>query len=367
MKPQFNFVSTSLKRFGTMAALGAVLTTAAACGTGTTPEATAPEGAEEGTEVAGALPGDGVTVTPAYGTLEELFQTEIVNMGLEQMGYEIGSAKELEYATMHVDIANGGIDYTAVHWEQLHQDFFEESGGEEAMLREGIIVADVLQGYLIDKATAEEYDITNLEQLQDPEIAALFDTDGDGRANLTGCNPGWGCELVIEHQLDEYGLRDTVQHDQGQYFALIADTITRYNQGEPILYYTWTPLWVSGVLAPGEEVEWLNVPYTSLPDAQGEVAEEDTTVDGKNLGFALDQIRVLANRDFAESNPAASAFFELVQIPIDDVSAQNQLIQDGEDSPADVRRHAEEWIAENQEQFDSWVAEAMEVGMQASN
>jgi glycine betaine/proline transport system substrate-binding protein len=80
-----------------------------------------------------------------------------------------------------------------------------------------------------------------MEQLQDPEIAALFDTDGDGKANLTGCNPGWGCELVIEHQLDEYGLRDTVQHDQGQYFALIADTITRYEQGEPILFYTWTP------------------------------------------------------------------------------------------------------------------------------
>ncbi|WP_439341366.1 glycine betaine/L-proline ABC transporter substrate-binding protein ProX [Vacuolonema iberomarrocanum] len=365
MKTTFQFTTVSLRRLGVMAALGAVLTTAAACGGGTTTDATDP--AAEGGEAAEALPGEGVTVTAGYALLEELFQTEIVNVGLEQLGYEIGDGKELEYATMHVDIGNGGIDYTASHWEQLHEDFYQESGGEGTMVREGVIVADVLQGYMIDTATAEEYGITSLEQLQDPEIAALFDTDGDGRANLTGCNPGWGCELVIEHQLDEYGLRDTVQHEQGQYFALIADTITRFNQGEPILYYTWTPLWVSGVLTTGEDVQWLNVPYTSLPEAQGEVAEEDTTVDGTNLGFALDQILIVSNREFAEANPAAATFFDLVQIPINDVSAQNQLIQDGEDSPEDVRRHAEEWIAENQEQFDSWIQEAMEAGMQASS
>jgi glycine betaine/proline transport system substrate-binding protein len=364
MKTPFKFAPGSLKRVSTLATLGAVVATVAACG-GTTTDATDP--ATEGGEAADVLPGEGVTVTAGYALLEELFQTEVVNIGLEQLGYEIGDGKELEYATMHVDIGNGGIDYTASHWEQLHQDFFEESGGEDTMVREGTIVADVLQGYMLDKATAEEYGITSLDQLQDPELAALFDTDGDGRANLTGCNPGWGCELVIEHQLDEYGLRDTVQHDQGQYFALIADTITRFNQGEPILYYTWTPLWVSGVLTAGEEVEWLNVPYTSLPEAQGDVAEEDTTVDGTNLGFALDQIRILSNREFAEANPAAATFFDLVQIPINDVSAQNQLIQDGEDSPDDVRRHAEEWIAENQDQFDSWIQEAMEADMQASN
>ncbi len=38
----------------------------------------------------------------------------------------------------------------------------------------------------------------------------FFDTNGNGKANLTGCNAGWGCEKVIEYQLDAYGLRDTV-------------------------------------------------------------------------------------------------------------------------------------------------------------
>ena len=355
----FNF-SIPGKGLGIATALAVSVAGLSACDSGE--QATDP-GAESGEtteETASAeLPGEGTSVTPGYGTLEELFQTEIVNIGLERMGYTIEPGKELEYATLHVDIANGGITYTAAHWETLHGEFYENSGGDDALERTGTFIDNVLQGYKIDQATAEEYNITSVEQLQDPEIAALFDTDGDGKANLTGCNPGWGCELVIEHQLDEYGLRDTVQHDQGQYFALIADTITRYEQGEPILFYTWTPLWVSGVLEEGEDVTWLEVPYTTLPEAQGEVSEEDTSADGQNLGFAVDEQVILANQEFVDENPAAETFFQLVEVPISDVSAQNQLIQNGEDTPEQIRGHAEAWIEENQAQFDEWIDEAL--------
>ncbi|MEL6224199.1 MAG: glycine betaine/L-proline ABC transporter substrate-binding protein ProX [Cyanobacteria bacterium J06627_8] len=345
------------KQFASSITLALALTGLTACQTNTETESSDEAGAD--TQVSDTLPGEGTGVTAAYSVLEELFQTEVVNIGLEQLGYTIESPKEIEYATMHVDLANGGIDYTSVHWNQLHTDFFENSGGNDKLERVGVIVDNVLQGYAIDKATAEEYGIETFDQLQEADIAALFDTDGDGRANLTGCNPGWGCELVIEHHLDEYGLRDSIQHDQGQYFALMADTITRFEQDEPVLYYTWTPLWVSGILTPGDQVEWLAVPYTSLPEEQGDVSEDATTVDGTNLGFAVDQIMILSNDEFLAANPAARSLFEQVQIPIDDVSAQNQLMQGGEDSPADIRRHAEEWVEENQAQFDSWVETAL--------
>lgn len=305
------------------------------------------------------LPGSGVQVTPAYSVLGELFQTEIVNIGLERLGYDVRPGQELEYATLHVAVANGDVDFSPIHWTSLHQEFFERNGGEDQMQRLGTIVPGVLQGYLIDKATADEYDITSLDQLADPEIAALFDSNGDGQANLTGCNPGWGCELVIEHHLDAYELRDMVSHDQGRYDALMANTLTRFEQGDPILYYTWTPYWVSGVLTPGQEVEWLSVPFTDLPEAQGNLSEADTTANGINLGFAVDQQQVLVNRTFAESNPAAVRFFESVQIPLDDINIQNNLMQEGEDSVADIRRHAEEWVDNHQDLFDTWIEAAL--------
>ena len=302
------------------------------------------------------LPGEGKSVQPIITTTaEELFQHLILFEGLEQLGYEVSTPLELgEYGSLHVALANGDADFTAVHWRILHESFYENSGGDEDLERLGVFVENVLQGYLIDKATAEEHGITSLEQFQDPEIAALFDSDGNGTADLTGCNPGWGCERVIEHQIPEYGLGDTVTHNQGSYFALVADTIERFKQDEPIFYYTWTPLWVSGVLVPGEDVEWLEVPYTSLPDDPDATAE-DTSAAGKNLGFAVDNIMVLANDAWAAENPAAAAFLDAAEVPIDDISAQNLLMREGEDDRDDIRRHTAEWIEQNQEAFDSWV------------
>lgn len=344
-------------RFISFAGAALLLTGLAGC---QTPEAT-DTSTTSGSEVSGALPGEGVTITPGYGVLEEKFQTDVINIGLEQLGYTIDDGKELEYGPLHIEMGNGGIDFMAAHWEKLHTDFFDSSGGDEKLERLGIVVENALQGYMIDKATAEEHNITSLDQLTDPKIAALFDTDGDGKANLTGCNTGWGCELVIEHHLDAYGLRETVQHNQGKYFALIADTITRAKQSESVLYYTWTPLWLGGVLVPEKDVVWLEVPFTDLPEAQGEVSEADTSANGKNLGFAVEQLYVVANQEFVDANPAAAKFMSLVQIPLDDVSAENQLVQDGEDSAEAIRGHAEAWIAKNQDTFDGWVKEAMAV------
>uniref|UniRef100_UPI0027D949D4 glycine betaine ABC transporter substrate-binding protein n=1 Tax=Escherichia albertii TaxID=208962 RepID=UPI0027D949D4 len=76
--------------------------------------------------------------------------------------------------------------------------------------------------------------ITNIEQLKDPKIAKLFDTNGDGKADLTGCNPGWGCEGAINYQLAAYDLTNTVTHNQGNYAAMMADTISRYKEGKPV-------------------------------------------------------------------------------------------------------------------------------------
>jgi len=310
-----------------------------------------------GSAAAQEMPGEGVTVVPLKSSIaEETFQTLLVMKALEELGYEVEDIKELEYAALHVAIAQGDGTFAADHWDPLHTDFFQEAGGTEDIYREGVYSPGALQGYLIDRKTAEAFDITNVGQFSDPEIAAIFDNDGDGKADLSGCNPGWGCEQVIEHHLDAYELRDTVTHNQGSYSAIIADTITRYEQGEPIFYYTWTPYWVSGVLVPGEDVVWLEVPFSSLP---GEREDVDTALpDGTNYGFQANNQRIVANREFAEENPAAARLFEIMRLSANDISAQNLLMREGQDSEEAIERHADAWIAAHQEQWDAWLDEA---------
>lgn len=300
------------------------------------------------------MPGDGTTVRPVVGLIaEEYFQSRILFRALEDLGYEVAEPLETEIQTAHLAVGTGDGDFYPIHWGNLHQAFFNESGGEDVLEKVGPFVEGMLQGYLVDKAS---YDagVTNLGDLQDPDVAARFDADGDGKADLAGCVPGWGCERIIEHQLTEYGLRDTVSHNQGAYNAIIADTMARKGNGDAILYYTWTPYWVSGALVPGQDVEWLDVPHTSLPDG----VETETTFNGKNLGFAVDSMYVLTTDDFLAENPAAAKLFEVARLDVNDISAQNKLMADGEDSSDDIDRHVDAWIAAHQADYDSWLEAA---------
>lgn len=299
----------------------------------------------------GHLPGEGIKVQAVHSPIaEEKFQTVVVNKALEKLGYDVQPIKEVDYSAAYTAIANGDITYMAVNWFPLHNGMYANAGGDDKFYRKGTYISGAAQGYLIDKKTADKYGITKITDLKDPKLAKLFDTDGDGKADLTGCQAGWGCEGVIEHQLTEFKLRDSITHKQGQYAAIISDTIARFNDGEPVLYYTWTPYWVSGKLVPGKDVTWLEVPYSANPNGTN-----TELPNGKNYGFDINSERIVANKEWAEANPAAAKLFQIMKLPINAVSAENMMISNGQDSVKDIERHADQWIQANQKKFDQWI------------
>lgn len=307
---------------------------------------------------AAELPGKGITVQPIQSTItEETFQTLLVSRALEKLGYTVNKPSEVDYNVAYTSLAAGDATFTAVNWQPLHDDMYAAAGGDKKFYREGVLVNGAAQGYLIDRKTAEQYQIKNIEQLKDPKIAKLFDTNGDGKADMTGCNPGWGCEAVINHQIAAYGLSKTVEHNQGNYAAMMADTITRFKEGKPILYYTWTPYWVSDVLKPGKDVVWLQVPFTAMP---GEQKNVDTKLaNGANYGFPVSTMHIVANKIWAEKNPAAAKLFSLMKLPLADINAQNAMMHEGKASEADIQGHVDGWIKAHQQLFDGWIKEAL--------
>ena len=306
---------------------------------------------------AAELPGKGVTVSPVQSTLpEESFQTELINRALEKLGYEVKPTEEVDYNVAYTAIASGDATYMAVNWEPLQKDMYNAAGGDAKFYRQGTYISGAAQGYLIDKKTADKYHITDISQLKDPKLAKLFDANGDGKADLAGCNPGWVCGQVISAQIAAYGLSNTVQQNQGNYSAIIADTLTRYKTGKPVLYFTWTPYWVSDELKPNKDVVWLTVPFSATPGSQ---KNENTALpNGKNYGFKANNEHVVANKAWAEKNPAAAKLFAIVKLPLADVNAQNQRMHAGESSSDDIQRHVDGWIHAHQATFDGWVKEA---------
>ncbi len=304
-------------------------------------------------------PGEGVTLTMAQPTWDTgWFHTEIYRQLLEELGYTTAETMTLDNPAFYQSVAYGDVTLWVDGWFPLHNTYrptFEEGAEIVGAVARG----GALEGYLVDKASAEEFGITSLADFQRDEVKAAFDRDGDGRADLVACPPGWGCEINIEHHLDAYDLRDHVNPIKAGYSASMADAVAAYQGGESILFYTWTPNWTVNELVPGEDVVWIEVPEVDLPGNLMELADAATregvtgcVSDPCRLGFPANDIVPVANTAFLNDNPAVRALLETVEIPLADIFAQNAAMNAGD---TDIAAQASAWIADNRDAVDGWL------------
>ena len=295
-------------------------------------------------------------------------QAAIYAQLIEELGYEVSDPAHntLNPNGFYPGLATGQYDLWANGWFPLHDLYLTGellTGQVTDLPIEPVgyqVASGALQGYMIDKATADSMGITQLSDLQNASVAAAFDHDGDGLADLLGCNKGWGCNAVIDLHLAEFGLSGTVEQVVGEYNDLLRGAQDMVADGESVLFYAWTPNWTVDVLRPGEEVIWLHA--QSMPGEEG-----TTSVPGLrgcgwdpcNLGWPVSSIRAVGNSDFLDDNPQIRRLLEQVTIPLADIAHQNaKMAVERSYSEEQVQADAADWIAANRTLVDGWLASA---------
>lgn len=296
-------------------------------------------------------------------------QAAIVRQLIEALGYEVTEPSERTYApaTVYPLLGRGEVDLWANGWFPLHEPFLEQelvTGQTVPYPIEPVgtlVPAGAVQGYLIDRVTAEELDITSMADLARPEIAEAFDHDGDGRADLYGCDEGWGCHRTITEHLVQHGWSDAIKQVSGVYGELVEEVRDRIDAGHPTLFYTWTPNWTVAVLEPGVDVVWLEVPALPGEDPPRPVYDLEgcAAADPCQLGWEVNDIQAVANTRFLEEHPPIRRLLEVVKIPLDDLTEQHARMADVDHySDEQVERDAAAWIDQNRDLVDRWLRAA---------
>jgi glycine betaine/proline transport system substrate-binding protein len=312
------------------------------------------------------MPGKGIKVQPARATWNTgFFQEALVRRGLETLGYEVKTPKDLQNPIFYKSVALGDVDYWANGWFPLHNAQLPKKFHEKAESLGYVVKAGGLQGYLVSRRDVEKYDIKSLDDFKRSEVKKAFDKNRDGKADLTACPPGWGCEKGIAHHMEVYDLKDHINPVKAAYEAGMASALGAYKSGEPIFFYTWAPNWTIFKLKPGEDVMWINVPKIAPMDNQKDHQDKmsasgivGAVSDPVKLGFVVNDIRIVANKKFLEKNQAAKRFFEVFELPLIDINEQNTKMNEGEKSDKDIKRHVDEWIGKNKDKWNGWIAEA---------
>jgi len=187
------------------------------------------------------------------------FQAEIYKQALEKMGYTVSDPKTIKPSVFYVAAAAGDLDLWVNGWFGTHDTYIAEGKGKVKAVG-NVMSKGGLQGYLIDKKTADKLNIKSVMDIK--KHAKQFDSDGDGKADMVACPPGWGCEKQITKHFAELGLGDFINPVQAVYSASMADAIAKYKNGKSVLFYTWTPNWTVGALELGKDIVWIEVPYS---------------------------------------------------------------------------------------------------------
>ena len=296
-------------------------------------------------------------------------QAAIYAQLIGELGYEVTDPADqtLDPNGFYPALASGQYDLWANGWFPLHDIYLEGelvTGQSVDLPIEAVgqqVASGALQGFMIDKATSEALGITTMDQVA--ANASVFDRNGNGKADLIGCNKGWGCNTVIDNQIAELGWGGSVEQVVGEYNDLLRDVQDRVAAGESVLFYAWTPNWTIEVLAPGEDVVW--VTSQALPGEGG------TTVSGLpgcawdpcDLGWTVSSIQAVANTDFLDDNPQIEALLKVVKIPLADIAAQNaKMAAEMGYSEAQIQAAAAAWLAANRNVVDGWLATARAAG-----
>ena len=351
------------------------------------PATTAPPAATTDAEEPMALPGQGVSVVMARANWSTgYFQAELVRQMMQMLGYEVSNPAERELAPSlaYLNMAQGDADFWVNSWYPGHNSWLEAEMPDGAVVGDHLspvgelMIAGGLQGLLITKSFAEEYEINTLDDLNsNPDAIAAYDAEdsdpGNGIADIYGCPESWTCDDILASQIAFSGWENIRQVLAG-YDAMIAEAIAKADAGEPMVAYTWTPSSYITRLRPGDNVVWVGVdevvddsnplgreggaewdqrPGTAAigPDLCPDAAERGTC----QLGWVAADIIATARTDFLEENPAAAKLLEIVELNVVDVSLQ--IVE--QDGGADIGGLVTQWIADNQDQVDAWIAEAL--------
>ena len=194
-----------------------------------------------------------------------------------------------------------------------------------------------------------EQGVRSIEDLKKPEVAAMFDTDGNGKGEYWAGDVTWASTKRWQIKFKSYGLDGLWEPNIVSADTFKAGLSAAYASSKPQLFYFWTP-------------EALHVQYdlTAIEEPARTSGCEDVDLDAENwlevsefnCVIAANDVFVGFSKSLYDRNPPVAKMLENIQFTGDEI---NEWIVEMFENKRDPQEVAEEWIAENKDVVDSWI------------
>lgn len=248
-----------------------------------------------------------------------------------------------------MDQGKGDIDVHPDVWLPNQESFTKKYVDEAGTVTLSSNPYQGNQGFCVSKDFGEANNITDIADLGRPDVAALMDSDGNGKGEMWIGAPGWASANVNEVKTRDYGLLDFIEPiraEESVKTARIKDSIAK---GEGYAFYCYKPhaVWFMFdvemlteptydpanyiMVQPSDDADWYN---------KSKVATKD----------ALKNVQIAWSNSLVNRSPAIAEFFQNFAVTADDVSQLAYEISANGRDAADV---AAEWVSANSDRVDA--------------
>jgi len=248
-----------------------------------------------------------------------------------------------------MDQGKGDVDVHPDVWLPNQESFTNKYVKEAGTVTLSSNPYDGNQGFCVSKDFAAANNITDTADLGRPDVAALMDSDGNGKGEIWIGAPGWASANVNEVKVRDYGLMDflePIRAEEAVKTARIKDSIAK---GEGYAFYCYKPhaVWFMfdvvmlteptydpekyKMIQPSDDADWFAKSYVASKDA-------------------LKQVQIAWSNSLVDRSPAIAEFFQNFELTADDVSSLAYEISAQDRDPAEV---AAEWVAANSDRVDA--------------
>lgn len=280
----------------------------------------------------------------------------------------ISAAQEALYEAL--DKGDGSVDVVADMWADhlpvQVQKYVVPGSRETIILNKEPYLGT--EGIFVPSYVADEMGVKKLEDLAKPEVAKLFDLDGNGKGEIWAGAVGWESTNHTQVRAKTYGFENTMELTTVEQAVFLAQLKDAYEKKKAVAFYYWTPEWIFAAykLTKLEEPEFDGYTMDSAKgtdryNANGcytfyQPAERNDWLEASSIkcGQPPTHVHVAHSKALKERDPKISQFLTQVKFDADTVN-QWILAMDVDGKP--VEDVAREWIAANKDTVvKEWLA-----------
>lgn len=196
--------------------------------------------------------------------------------------------------------------------------------------------------YMADK-------VSSIEDLRKPEIAALFDSDGNGKGEYWAGEIGWKSTRQWKVKFKSYGLDDLWEAAAITEAAFKGQLKSAYSKEEPALFYRWTP-----------EAMFAEYDLSAIEEPARTEGCENVDLDKEdwleastfNCASSVASVYVAYSKSLEKRNPAVAKMLSQIKLDPEAINGWILKINGDKMDPRDV---AEEWVKDNMDTVNSWI------------